>query len=377
MRIAYFTDTYYPEINGVTNTLSILHNYLNDKGIPHIFFAPEYQSEHSENNIKRYHGIPIPFSPNSRLALPYHQLIRDEIEKFQPDLIHIVTEFTIGNEGLRIAREMNIPLVTSYHTNIDQYLEYFHARLLERPIRAYFKKFHSNAEMTFCPSTQTYNQLASQGYRNLAIWSRGVDTALYSPKKRTGIWRRQFGQERFLCLYVGRLSYEKGLDYYLESIREINRQFQDQFLFVFAGDGPFRAELEASGIDNIILTGFVRGEMLAQLYADSDLFVFPSGTETFGNVLLEAMSSGCACICTNSGGVTDFSNHRENAWVIPYRSSEALTAGILKLMHEPLLKQRLSCGALKTAASRSWNSVMSFLTESYEEVLSGKLKKHA
>ena len=129
MRIAYFTDTYYPEVNGVANTLSRLHEYLDRQGIEHIFFAPEYADEAVEREIFRFKGFQIPFSPNSRLAvmMPYHAIIRKKIQDYKPDLIHIVTEFTMGQEGLRIAKETGIPVVMSYHTNIEQYLEYFHA----------------------------------------------------------------------------------------------------------------------------------------------------------------------------------------------------------------------------------------------------------
>lgn len=143
LKIAYFTDTFYPEINGVANTLAKLHQYLENQQIEHIFFAPEYSEETAEEYILRFKGIQVPFSPNSRLALSlfYHNLIREKILEFKPDLIHVVTEFTLGNEGVRIARETGIPLVTSFHTNIDQYLQYFHAKLLEKPVKAYLKIF--------------------------------------------------------------------------------------------------------------------------------------------------------------------------------------------------------------------------------------------
>ncbi len=369
MKIAYFTDTFYPEINGVANTLSKLNEYLNREEIPHIFFAPEYDSEETVDNILRFKGIHIPFSPESRLGLPFYHFVRKKIEEFKPDLIHVVTEFTIGSVGVRVARDLGIPLVTSYHTNIEQYLEYFHAEFLEKSVRTYFRNFHSHAERTFCPSNQTYEQLKKQGYVNLDIWSRGVDISLYSPQKRTGNWRKQFGSDKFLCLYTGRLSYEKGLDVYLDAIRKINEKYQDRVLFLFAGDGPFFNDIKESGIENVVLTGFVRGEMLAELYADSDLFVFPSGTETFGNVLLEAMASGCPCICTDSGGVTDFTTHNENAYVVPYRNADALSAAVETLIENETLRKQLSAGALKKAKSRSWDGVMEYLISGYGDVL--------
>lgn len=372
MRIVYFTDTYYPEVNGVANTLNRLHQYLNLNGIEHIFFAPEYADEAAEKEIYRFKGFQIPFSPNSRLAImmPFHAVIKKKVLEYKPDLIHIVTEFTMGQEGLRIAKETGIPVVMSYHTNIEQYLEFFHAKFLEKPIRNYFRHFHDYARLNLCPSRQTYRQLATQGYANLDIWSRGVDTSLYSPDKRCGMWRKHFGEDKFICLYVGRLSFEKGIDYYVDAIRQLNKTGAGQQIeFVFAGDGPYRETLEQYQISNIHLTGFVRGEMLARLYADADAFVFPSGTETFGNVLLEAMASGLPCVCVDEGGVTDFAKDRENAMVVPYRNAEALKEAIMNLLENKLLCKRLSLGALRTASERSWDGVMGSLLQSYKELI--------
>lgn len=204
LRIAYFTDTYYPEINGVANTLSRLHQYLDDNQIQHIFFAPEYKEATAEDNILRFKGIQLPFSPNSRLALPftYHSLIKKRVLEFKPDLIHIVTEFTIGNEGLKIAKETGIPVVTSFHTNIDQYLQYFHAKLLEKPVKAYFKIFHSQALLTLCPSWQTYHHLLAQGYPNLDVWSRGVDTTcMHLQKEEEGGESSLAGINLSVCMW--------------------------------------------------------------------------------------------------------------------------------------------------------------------------------
>ena len=369
MRIAYFSDTFAPEVNGVANTLSHLRDYLSGNGIDSLFFVPRYGNEPDEKDIIRYRGLPFLFSPNSRLSLPLYEDVLKKLKAFHPDLVHITTEFTIGSTGLRAVKQLGIPAVTSFHTNIEQYLEYYNFQILDLPAKAFFRQFHSQALRTYVPSSQTMNQLKEQGYRNLEIWSRGVDTQLYSPQRRTGVWKNKLCIRNFMCLYAGRLSSEKSLDTYLNAIRIINANVRNQFTFVFAGDGPYRKQLEESGINNIILTGFVRGTDLAQLYADADLFVFPSGTETFGNVLLEAMASGDACIATDSGGVTDFAIDGNNACVIPYRDSVKLAEAILDLKEDSAYRAHLSANARQTALMRSWDAINGKLVQSYREIL--------
>lgn len=369
MRIAYFSDTYAPEVNGVANTLSHLRDYLSRNGIESLFFVPRYGNEPEEEGIIRYKGLPFLFSPNSRLSLPLYEDVVEKLKAFHPDLVHITTEFTIGSTGLRAVKELGIPVVTSFHTNFEQYLEYYNFQFLDLPAKAFFRQFHSQALRTYVPSSQTMNQLKDQGYKNLEIWSRGVDTKLYSPERRTGVWKKKLNIHNFMCLYAGRLSSEKSLDTYLDAIRIINANARNQFTFVFAGDGPFRKQLEDSHIDNIILPGFVRGTDLAELYADADLFVFPSGTETFGNVLLEAMASADACIATDSGGVTDFAIDGNNACVVPYRDSVKLSEAILDLKEDSAYRAHLSANARETALMRSWDAINGKLTESYRNVL--------
>ena len=343
MRIAYFSDTFAPEVNGVANTLSHLRDYLSGNGIDTLFFVPRYGNEPDEKDIIRYRGLPFLFSPNSRLSLPLYEDVLKKLKAFHPDLVHITTEFTIGSTGLRAVKQLGIPAVTSFHTNIEQYLEYYNFQILDLPAKAFFRQFHSQALRTYVPSSQTMNQLKEQGYRNLEIWSRGVDTQLYSPQRRTGVWKNKLCIRNFMCLYAGRLSSEKSLDTYLNAIRIINANVRDQFTFVFAGDGPYRKQLEESGINNIILTGFVRGTDLAQLYADADLFVFPSGTETF---------------CDGN-----------NACVIPYRDSVKLAEAILDLKEDSAYRAHLSANARQTALMRSWDAINGKLVQSYREIL--------
>jgi glycosyltransferase involved in cell wall biosynthesis len=372
MRIAYFTDTFYPEINGVTNTLNNLVDYLQKTGIDYLVFAPDYDGRHGEGeeNVMRFRGISPLVNPNSRLALPYYKTVRSAILKFNPDMIHITIELGIGLVGLRIARELNIPIVMSYHTNFDSYLNLYEFGSLKKGYWGYMKWFHSFAKVNLCPSNDTLKTLEKRGLQNLDIWSRGIDATLFSPEHYSEAMRSRLGAPgKTVFLYVGRIAREKGLDTLAEAIGIINAEHKDEAVFVFTGEGPYMKELREMDIQNAVFTGFLRGKELAEVYASSDAFVFPSGTETFGNVVLEAMSSGLPVICTDSGGITDFTSHLENAYVCQYQDAAGLARGMSELIKKPELRSKLSRGGLETAAKRSWEYIFETLISQYETVL--------
>lgn len=183
MKIAYFTDTFYPEINGVTNTLSYLTNYLKTKGIESMFFAPDYENskqEEDESNIFRFRGLKLNIAPESRLAFPTYLFNKEKIEKFNPDIVHVTTQLGIGRLGIKYAEEFKIPIVMSYHTNFDRYLKYYNLEYLDNIIWNYTRKFYSKSELTLCPSQDTVKDLENKGFNNLGIWSRGVDTTKFT-----------------------------------------------------------------------------------------------------------------------------------------------------------------------------------------------------
>ncbi len=372
MKIAYFTDTFYPEINGVTNTLNNLTAYLTKTGIEYLVFAPDYNSGRwdSEERVIRFKGLPPFVNPNSRLALPNYRTVRNAILEFDPDIIHITIELGIGLAGLRVARELNIPIVMSYHTNFDSYLNLYEFGHLKRGYWGYVKWFHSFANANLCPSYDTLRIVEKRGFQNLGIWSRGIDTSMFSPeyyseKVRTGL--NAHGKKVFL--YVERIAREKGLDTLAEAVQTMNVKHQDELVFAFTGDGPYMKELKEMNIPNTVFTGFLQKKELAEIYASSDVFVFPSGTETFGNVVLEAMSSGLPVLCTDSGGITDFTSHLENAYVCKYGDAEGLAQGMSEMLVNPELRRELRKGGLETAGTRNWDYINDGLIEQYEMVL--------
>jgi glycosyltransferase involved in cell wall biosynthesis len=369
MRIAFFTDTYQPEINGVTNTLSKLGAYLDNIRVRQLVIAPDYGGEvfcdSACRKVFRFKGVAAPLSPKSRLAFPAFWAIDEICDNFKPDIIHVTTELGIGFRGMRYAITRNIPLVMSFHTDYFKYLKYHNLEFARPLLEKYLAWFYRFSASTLAPSRNTLGELLRKGYRNLKLWSRGIDTVCFNPGFRNEELRKTAGQGRFIFLYAGRLSAEKNLDMLLYSAREIERRFPGKAAFVFTGDGPYAGIIQKSSLPNAFLTGFKRGKELSQIYASADCFAFPSGTETFGNAALEAMASGLPVAGVAGGGVTDFLFHNYNSLMCAPDDAAAFTDNLVSFMNDEKLRLRLADNAKKTALSRDWNNIFDGLVNVY------------
>ncbi|OGO80582.1 MAG: glycosyl transferase family 1, partial [Clostridiales bacterium GWC2_40_7] len=266
-----------------------------------------------ERCVKRFKSVSFPLYPECRLSLPVYTGLCRYADCFRPDIVHLVTPLGIGLAGLKYARERGIPVVSSFHTNFDMYLKYYNLEYFHDSLWNYFKWFHRLSAINFCPSVDTLKTLESKGIENLKIWSRGIDTDRFNPICRDEILRQKLGAgERKIFLYVGRLAIEKDLDILMLSIDKINNIYPGKAQFVLTGDGPHAGSLKDAAPENVVFPGYLRGKELAAMYASCDAFVFPSSTETFGNVILEAMASGLPVITVDSGGVKDSMLHNYN-----------------------------------------------------------------
>lgn len=373
MRIAYFTDTYLPQINGVTNTLGKLGGYLSSHNIKHKFFAPEYAQSQKVNNdspVKRFRSISFPLYPECRLSIPLYHKMCAEVDKFNPDIIHLMTPLGIGFMGLRYANEKGIPAVSSFTTNFDSYLKYYKLEFFEELVWSYFKWFHANCKANFCPSNETLNVLKGKGIENLRIMTRGIDTAMFNPERRNQEFRKKFNTgDKLLFLYVGRIALEKDLDIMVDSINEINSMHPDAAQFVFVGDGPYTSVIKEKAPNNVFTTGYLKGKELAEAYASCDVFAFPSGTETLGNVVLEAMASGLPVIAVNSGGVKDNVKDGYNGIMCEYRSVNSFTSAISRFITDKELIKQLGENARDYTMKKSWESVFEQLLIDYEDII--------
>ncbi|MDR3601116.1 MAG: glycosyltransferase family 1 protein [Desulfosporosinus sp.] len=373
MRIAYFTDTYLPQINGVSNTLEKLGTYLTDRAIEHMFFAPYYDEKiisPSNSPIARFKSISLPFYPECRLSLPLYANLCQIADKFKPTIIHLTDPFGIGLAGLRYARERGIPIVSSFHTNFDVYLKYYNLEYFEEIIWGFLKWFHGFSKLNLCPSQDTLKTLESKGLENLQIWSRGIDRDKFNPNQRRLDLRYQLKAEnKMIFLYVGRMAAEKDLDILLDSIEIVNSGYADQVQFVFVGDGPYAKLIKERFYANVVFMGYLKDRELSAIYASSDVFVFPSSTETFGNVALEAMASGLPVIAVDSGGVKENVVHNYNGLMCTPRNTESFAKAIIRMIEDKQLKARLAANAREHSALKSWSKIFDQLIVDYGAVL--------
>lgn len=374
MKIALFTDTCYPQINGVTNTLEKLRKYFEEKGIDYKIFAPKYDGgdgyEDDDNNTERFYSLKFFLYPECRLALPNVFRITQALSEFKPDVIHIMTEFNMGVTGLSYGKKNNIPTISNYTTNFSQYTEYYNLEFLKRPIWDYMKWFHNQNSITLCPSNEAQKLLNRNGIKKTGIFSRGIDAHKFNPSCRNEKLREKLGIEnKRVFLYVGRVSYEKDLNILSESYNEIKTKYKDNTALIITGDGPYLEKCRELFPKDTIYTGFKKGRELAEIYASSDIFVCPSSTETFGNVILEAMASGLAVIGANAGGIKEIIEHKHNGLKFKAKDSNELALCMEELINNNNLKNYIRSNGLRFAENRTWDKIIDGLINIYYEVL--------
>lgn len=375
MKIAFFTDTYLPQINGVAKTLSKLSVYMDENNIQYRIFAPSFKEEDIYENVFRSKSIKLILYPQCRLSFPNYFSIVKELDNFKPDLVHAITEFNMGLCGLRYAKTRNIPIVSSYETNISQYLEYYNLKFLEQPSWKYFKWFHGKCDRIFCPSQASKQLLSDQGFRNIDLWERGIESQNFSPEFRDIALRKSFGiDDKIVFTYVGRVSPEKDLSVFIKTAKMLNQKYKNKIHFLIVGDGPCLKDLKDKAPDNMTFTGFMSGTDLSKIYASSDVFLFTSPTETLGFVILEAMASGLALIACNSGGVSDNLIDGFNGLACREKNEFDFYFAAEKLILDPDYRNVLSKNARNYALNKSWNKTFDNLLLSYTSVLNEKEK---
>ncbi|CAG9622440.1 glycosyltransferase family 4 protein [Sutcliffiella rhizosphaerae] len=371
MKIAIFTDTFAPDVNGVARTLQRFTKHLEKNNMEYKVFAPETPGKDLfSSQIHRFMSLPFFLYPDCRLAFPNMISVKAQLLAFKPDIIHIATPFNIGLCGLHFAKKLGIPVVGSYHTDFDKYLEYYDLQFLSKILWRYMHWFHRSMRKIFVPSTATQEHLRKHGFTNTSIWPRGVDCAVFqpdfSPKK---LKQKYHIKEKYLLTYVGRLAPEKDVALLPRIQASLPEFIKNNVHWLLVGDGPFKQELSNLTTKNMTFTGFLSGNGLAEVYAASDLFVFPSATETFGNVVLESLASGTPVIAANAGGVKTIVQQGITGYLCPEKNPHAFASSVTSLLLDKEKREEMAIAAREYALKQSWDAIFNRLLEDYQHAL--------
>lgn len=382
LRLSVVTETWPPELNGVAITLNRLVSAMLDRDheIELIRLkqpSAEVSTASAQDRARPpYHemllrSLPIPRYPGLRMGWPCKGALLGHWSLHRPDLVHIATEGPLGWSALRAATQLRIPVTSDFRTNFHRYSGHYGLGVFRKPIMAYLRKFHNRAARTFVPTQRLGQELGASGFRHLEVIGRGVDTTSFAPVHRDERLRSAWGvaPSQVLVSYVGRLAAEKNLDLLVRSFDAIQQHCPDARLLL-VGDGPMRASLQQR-CPEAIFAGSRRGTDLAAHYASADMFLFPSLTETFGNVVTEAMASGLPVVAFDCAAAHEHIEHGVSGLLVPEGQEARFIEHAVRLADSDGLRERLAQEARSAAERLSWEAIAQRFEAQLVQVLQG------
>lgn len=382
LRIAMVTETYPPEINGVAMTMGRIVAGLQERGHTVQLIRPRQSAADQPARQERFEevlqrGVPIPRYDALKLGLPAKQTLTRLWAKQRPDIVHVVTEGPLGWSALSAAHKLRLPVATDFHTNFHSYSEHYGVGWLKKPITAYLRKFHNKAQRTLVPTASLRDELSALGLANLQVVARGVDTRLFHPGRRRPELRAQWGagETDLVALYVGRIAPEKNLPVVLQAFAAM-RELRPDAKLVLVGDGPERARLQREN-PGMVFAGMRTGEDLAAHYASGDVFLFPSITETYGNVTIEAMASGLAVVAYDYASAREHIRHHVNGVLAPFDNTGEFVHMASALARDDTRIRELGRHARETTARLDWTCIVAEFERAMLEVSATATDPHA
>lgn len=359
LRLAVVTETYPPEINGVAMTIARFVDGLRLRRHDVQLIRPrQTKGDAAEAEEVLMRGLPIPRYPHLKMGLPAKNALVTLWSMRRPDVVHIVTEGPLGWSALQAAIKLKLPVTSDFRTNFHAYSGHYGIGWLQKPIFAYLRKFHNRTQCTMVPTESLRRELQTMGFHNLRVVARGVDTELFHPAKRDAQlrWSWGAGEATPVAIYVGRLASEKNLRALIAAY-DAMRAVRPDMKLVLVGDGPARRDLE-SQVPGAVFVGLQRGEALARHYASGDIFLFPSITETFGNVTPEAMASGLTVLAFEYAAAAQLIRSGESGCLVPYDNTAAFVEAAANLARDWPQGKTMGANARFVAEQLGWERLV-------------------
>lgn len=371
LRIALFTGNYVHIEDGVSRTLGRLVGHLVGRGHDVMVLGPSGPTPAVDQpgRFVAVPSVPIPGRNEYLFTTGFPRHVRRYVEAFEPDIVHLATPDVLGHRALTWARDRGLPVVATYHTHFASYLHYYGLGIGEGVIWQVARRFYNRCDEVYVPTTAMQHELEAHGITApIRLWPRGIELDRFAPARRSDDWRAAHGltPDDRVVLFVSRLVKEKGTDVFATVIQRL-----DEVRAVVVGDGPEREAFEAA-LPGAVFTGHLGGEALATAYASSDVFLFPSETETFGNVTLEAMASGLAVVCADGGGSRSLVDDERTGLLCPPRDTEAFTVATRRVLADDALRASLGAAARKAASAYDWPTVLERMETYYDGVLAAR-----
>jgi len=375
MKIAIYAGMFKEDQDGSTKTLYRLTDTLLNQGFEvGIWAFASTPLCRQRLTVFTIPSLPLPLYPDYRISLPLPR-VRKQLTRFRPDVIHITVPDFAGLQMTRFAGKRGIPVITSYHTDYPSYLRTYHLQWCSRALWRYFRYFYNRSQAVLVPTHTMGHRLKSNGIGPVTVWGRGIHSGFFHPRNRSRDLRRQWkAVDRTVILYCGRFVWYKALNVFIEVYQYFMETCPRKVRFVLAGDGPVAGELQ-SRMPEAVFTGYLRGRALAKVYASSDIFLFPSATETFGNVVLEALASGLPSVVSAVGGCREIVVRAGGGMVCPAGDSRAFYRACRSLMEDSQRYAHYRRNGIRHARSQDWRQINMQVINWYYRLVPRKRKR--
>ncbi|UZJ39051.1 glycosyltransferase family 1 protein [Prosthecochloris sp. SCSIO W1102] len=376
MKIALYAGTYVKDKDGAVRSMYQLVTSFLEAGHEVMVWSPDVASiDERHERVIAIPSVPIPLYPDYKLGF-FTASTETQLDDFGPDIVQISTPDIVGNRFLKYAEKRGLPVVSVYHTDFPSYLDYYKLGFTKNFVWKHLRKFYNACDALFAPTYEMKTRLESKGMHSVDVWGRGIDRTLFNPDRRSDSLRNSWGVgEKTVIAYAGRFVWYKDIRIVMEVYDGFRRsRLADDVLFVMIGSGPEEEELRQR-MPNAVFPGYLVGTDLPEAYASSDLFLFPSTTEAFGNVVLEGFSSGLPAVVSNVGGCQELVRHSDGGFVAEAGNHEQFFDFCTQLILDKGLYRKKRQNGLELAEKMSWPVINGALIEKYEEIIRRKAKK--